>query len=85
MDDYRKLPWRKLRVVVEVTVPPRNRTRERDLLYAVHSLLPDHFLLPRASHADAHRFAVRVKSFSSFWPAFLRLERGIVNIRKKKE
>lgn len=83
-DDLRQRPWRKLRVIVEVTVPPTSRARERDLIYMVHSSIPDTFKLPRPVHADARECAVRVKSFSSFWPAFLRKEKGLpVNVRRK--
>lgn len=76
-DDRRTRPWRKLRVIVEVTVPPNSRARERDLVYMVHSSVPETFKLPRPIHADARECAVRVKTFSSFWPAFLRIERGL--------
>lgn len=85
MDDRRKRPWRKLRVIVEVTVPPNSRVRERDLAYAVNEALPGAFMLPRPIHKDAREAVIRVKAFSAFWPNFLRLEKGIVNFRKKRK
>lgn len=84
MSDRRERPWRKLRVIVEVTVPPNSRARESDLVHMVHSSLPEEFSLPRPIHNDARKCAVRVKTFSSFWPAFLRIERGLgPNTRRK--
>lgn len=77
MSDRRERPWRKLRVIVEVTVPPNSRARESDLVHMVHASLPDCFDLPRPIHNDARKAAVRVKTFTSFWPAFLRIERGL--------
>jgi len=84
-DDLRKRPWRKIRVVVEVTVPPTSRARERDLQYLVSEALPATVRLPRPISPDAHVSAVRVKSFASFWPMFLRAERGIKHFTKKKK
>lgn len=84
--DRRERPWRKLRVIVEVTVPPNSRAREKDLVYAVSESLPHTFKLPRPMHRDFHEAVIRVKSFMSFWPAFLRKERGLkINFHRKKE
>lgn len=77
MGDRRERPWRKLRVIVEVTVPPNSRADERDLAYMVEDALPATFALPRPIHNDARQCAVRVKSFTSFLPAFLRREKGL--------
>lgn len=83
-DDLRERPWRKLRVIVEVSVPPTSRARESDLVHLVHAALPVTLKLPRPMHKDARDCAVRVKSFASFWPAFLRIERGLsINTRRK--
>lgn len=84
MPDGRERPWRKLRVVVEVTVPPHSRAREKDLQYMVSEALPAVFKLPRPVHDNAREAAVRVKSFTSFWPAFLRKEKGLHPLTKKK-
>lgn len=81
--DRRERPWRKLRVIVEVTVPPNSRAREKDLQYMVHEALPNAFRLPRPIHNDAREAVVRVKSFTSFWPMFLRKEKGLTNFRRK--
>lgn len=82
--DMRKRPWKTLRVVVEVTVPPTSRATEKDLLFHVTEALPDSIPMRRACHADARYAVPRVKSFTRFWPAFLRMERGLSK-RKKKE
>lgn len=82
--DRRERPWRKLRVVVEVTVPPNSRADERDLAYMVNDALPATFALPRPVHNDARECAVRTKTFSSFWPAFLRREKGLNPTTLKK-
>jgi len=85
-DDRRERPWRKLRVIVEVTVPPTSRARERDLVHFVAEHIPHLARLPRPIHDNAHEAAVRIKSFTSFWPAFLRLEKGLrTNFRKKEK
>lgn len=85
--DRRERPWRKLRVIVEVTVPPNSRASEKDLKYAVEQCLPHTFKLPRPIHANFYEAAVRIKAFAAFWPVFLRKEKGIKNIyhRKTKE
>lgn len=83
MTDKRAKPWTKLRVIVEVTVPPTSRASEKDLQYAVREAMPNSVQLRRPIHDDARPAVVRVKGFTSFWPAFLRLEKGIVNIRRK--
>lgn len=85
MIDRRERPWRKLRVVVEVSVPPTSRASERDLIYHVRDNMPGEIAMPRAIHRDARKCAVRVKSFSSFLPAYLRVERGMKPRTKKKE
>lgn len=86
LPDRRERPWRKLRVVVEVTVPPTSRASERDLVYAVNEALPRTFKLPRPIHSNFYEAVVRVKSFASFWPMFLRIERGLkTNFKRKKD
>lgn len=80
--DRRKRPWKKLRVVVEVTVPPNCRAKEKDLAYHVEQALPHTMMLPRPIHHDAYTAVARVKTFTSFWPAFLRLEKGLKARRK---
>lgn len=73
--DRRKRPWRKLAVVVEVTVPPTNRATEKDLAYALRTWLPDTLSLPRAIHNNAHKSAVRVKAFKPYYRAMKVIER----------
>lgn len=86
MTDRRERPWRKLRVIVEVTVPPNNRSTEKDLVYHVVENMPLTVPMARKLHRDHYEARVRVKSFANFWPAFLRLERGLkVNFRKKAD
>jgi hypothetical protein len=80
----RERPWRKLRVVVEVSVPPTSRATEKDLAYHVESHLPKLIPLRRAMHDDARYAKPHVKIFSRFWPWFLRKEKGL-SIRKKKD
>lgn len=82
--DRRERPWKKLRVIVEVTVPPNCRAQEKDLIYEIERQLPKTVHLPRPIHANAHEANLRFKSFTSFWPMFLRKERGL-SIGKKKE
>lgn len=86
-DDRRKRPWQKLRVIVEVTVPPHSKVRERDLLHAVAENLPkDLTRLPRPINSEGFVPSFRVKAFSRFWPAFLRIERGLsINTKPKKD
>jgi hypothetical protein len=84
--DRRERPWKKLRVIVEVTVPPNSRATEKDLMYFVSENLPRTAKLPRPIHANFYEAVVRFKSFASFWPAFLRKEKGIkTNFHRKKE
>ena len=77
MTDRRERPWRKLRVVVEVTVPPNSRAREKDLLHEIEQALPRTVKLPRPIHDNAYEAVVRLKSFTPFWPMFLRKEKGL--------
>lgn len=84
MTDRRERPWRKLRVVVEVTVPPNSRAEEKDLKYAVETCLPKQVFLPRPISLDRYEATIRVKGLTRFWPAFLRLEKGLsLKYRKK--
>lgn len=85
MTDLRSRPWKKLRVVVEVTVPPTSRATEKDLQHEVVRALPATMRLPRPIHDNAYEATVRVKAFTPFWPMFLRAERGISNFRRTKE
>lgn len=84
VSDRRERPWKKLRVIVEVTVPPTCRAQEKDLIYEIERQLPDTVMLPRPIHANAFEAVLRFKSFTAFWPMFLRKERGL-SIGKKKE
>lgn len=73
-------------MIVEVTVPPNSRATEKDLRYMVSESLPHTFKLRRPIHADARDAVIRIKGFASFWPAFLRLEKGIkTNFHRKKD
>lgn len=81
--DRRERPWKKLRVIVEVTVPPNCRAQEKDLLHEIEQQIARTVKLPRPIHANAHEAVVRLKSFKSFWPAFLRKEKGLPLGRKK--
>jgi hypothetical protein len=65
-------PWKVLRVVIEVRVPPKTPATEKDLIARVRELLPDYLLLPYATHPRRQRGALRFKSFASFWPAHAR-------------
>ena len=85
MDDRRERPWKKLRVVVEVSVPPHSRADEKDLKHLVEEALPRMFKLPRPIHANTYEAVVRVKAFKPFWPVFLRKEKGIRTGRKPKD
>jgi hypothetical protein len=73
MGDRRQRPWKKLRAVVEVTVPPHSRADEKDLVYLIEQHLPKVIGLPRPIHDPPYRYdaATRVKTFSRFLPAFL--------------
>ena len=84
MTDHRTRSWRRLRVIVEVTVPPTSRATEKDLAYLVGEALPHTFGLPRPIHRDAHWAVARVKAFTPFWPMFLRKEKGL-RIGRPKE
>lgn len=84
MGDRRERPWTKHRVVVEVTVPPHSKVRERDLVNAVVKSLPPTLTAQRPEREESFVPSFRVKAFSSFWPAFLRIERGIpINTKRK--
>lgn len=74
-DDRRKRPWRKLHVVVEVTVPPTNRAQEKDLVAAIRDWLPDTVALPTPYVNNRHNAAVRVKAFKPFYRAMKVIER----------
>lgn len=84
VSDRRERPWKKLRVIVEVTVPPHSRAQEKDLIHEIEQQIAKTVKLPRPIHANAFEAVVRLKSFTSFWPMFLRKERGL-SIGKKKE
>ena len=83
MNDRRERPWRKLRVVVEVTVPPTSRASEKDLLYVVRDAMPHSIKLPRPMHKDFQESVVRLKTFNAFWPAFRKAQAGIVNVVRR--
>ena len=83
MPDRRLRPWRKLRVVVEVTVPPTNRSTEKDLMYQVREAMAYAVPMPRQGHHDQYEAVVRLKTFNSFWPAFRRAQAGVVNVVRK--
>lgn len=85
ISDRRERPWKKLRVIVEVTVPPSCRAQEKDLMHEIEQQIAKTVKLPRPIHANAHEAVVRLKSFTSFWPMFLRKERGLSIGKKKKE
>lgn len=67
-------PWRVLRVVVEVRVPPKTPADEKDLLNALREFLPRSVLLPRPQHPRRQEGVIRTKSFASFWPAHARMQ-----------
>lgn len=69
MTDNRKKPWRKLRAVVEVTVPPTLRADEKDLVYLVETNLPKQLALARPLHANARLCSVRVRAFGPYYRA----------------
>jgi hypothetical protein len=75
MTDRRNKPWPKLRVVVEVTVPPNLRATEKDLAHEVQTALSAGVFLRRPIHQNAYHAAARVKVLSRFLPAFLLQER----------
>lgn len=77
MDDRRTRPWKKLRVVVEVTVPPTNRATEADLAKAVQAELGYNVELPGNLRSNPYIGVFRVKMFTAFWPVFKRIELGL--------
>lgn len=83
--DRRERPWKKLRVIVEVTVPPTCRAQEKDLIHEIEQQIARTVQLPRPIHANAYEAVVRLKSFTSFWPAFLRKEKGLSIKHLRKE
>lgn len=80
--DRRERPWKKVRVVVEVTVPPASRIQEIHLKRLVEDALPKQFDLPVPLHANAFTAAVRVKGFLAFLPSYFRYE---VHSKKMKK
>lgn len=59
--------WRTIRVVVEVKVPPNNRSTEKDLVYQVEHRLDrgDGVLpMPRSLHDDHYKSRPKVKGFT---------------------
>jgi len=61
-------PWKKLRVVVEVTVPPASRATEKDLKYRLEQELPRCMALPRLDHPQAVFPNLRFKTWAAFFP-----------------
>ena len=84
MTDHRERPWRKLRVIVEVTVPPTSRATEKDLKYHVETNMPRTITLRRTHQPNGYEAVVRTKAFTPFWPMFLRIEKGL-RVGRKKE
>lgn len=77
MTDRRTRPWKKLRLIVEVTVPPTSRATERDLMHEVQQALPATVKLPRPIYANAYEAPLRFKTLGSWLPAIrLKLKRG---------
>ncbi len=68
MTDNRQRPWKKLRVVVEVTVPPTSRATEKDLAYMLKEALPRSLALPRDKRPDTHVSTLRFKTWKAFFP-----------------
>lgn len=73
-------PWRTLRCVVEVKVPPSNRSDEGDLVYHVREALADYqndrtpfglIPLPRA-HGENYQAVPRIKRWSKVFEQALR-------------
>lgn len=83
--DRRERPWKKLRVVVEVTVPPTNRSTEKDLMYQISQSLSHSLSMPRMGYPGSYPAVVRLKTFTAFYPAFRRAEKGIVNTRRNRQ
>lgn len=75
--DRRERPWKTLRVVVEVKVPPNSKATEKDLLYHVQQHLPATVGMRRPIHKDCYWATVRTKTFGAFMPAHRRLEKGL--------
>lgn len=84
MTDRRERPWRKLRIVVEVSVPPTNPAKERDLMRLVRAGVPVTLPFSRGVGDEPFMAAVRLKTFSQFWPSFLRAEKGLNPFNYKK-
>lgn len=66
-------PWRTLRCVVEVKVPPSNRSDEKDLIYHVNEALNDYqndrtpfglIPMPRSHHPERYDAVPRVKAWT---------------------
>lgn len=77
MTDHRNRPWKKLRVVVEVTVPPTSRATEKDLSYMLKESLPRALALPRDKRPDTHISNLRFKTWGAFFPvARIKHKRG---------
>lgn len=68
--DRRERPWKVLRVIVEVKVPPTSRATEKDLIHQIEHNMPRNIALPRDSHRDAHVAPIRVKAWGKWWPVF---------------
>jgi hypothetical protein len=63
-------PWRTLRCIVEVKLPPSNRSTEKDLVYQVERRLETgYFHMPRALHADHYVANPKVKGFTHVFRA----------------
>jgi len=77
IDDRRKRPWKRLRVVVEVTVPPTSRATDKDLKREVENKLGYNVQLPNSLSNDRYTGVFRVKAFAAFWPVFKRIELGL--------
>lgn len=77
MTDRRERPWKRLRVVVEVTVPPTSRATEKDLMHELRENLPATVTLPRPIHDNAYTAPLRFKTLGSWLPAIrLKLKKG---------
>ena len=68
MTDRRNRPWKKLRVVVEVSVPPTNRATEKTLKHYLEDTLDREVALPNRFHKDAHVAPLRFKTWGRFFP-----------------
>jgi hypothetical protein len=73
-------PWRTLRCVVEVKVPPSNRSDEKDLIYHVEQQLLNGMFLPRAMHDDKYYARPKVKRFR---PVFVAEQRTLAGMTPK--